>query len=542
MDKKKIKELVDSLSLDELIGQVLSYVIPNKLTDEVLEKLEKDLAYMKPGAIFVNTLPAEDIKKVISIVNKYTKVPVIVQADTENGPFPCVKDCSHRLPRAMAWGACDDAALIEKGGEATAQLCRKNGIHWAMAPVVDINLLKDDPVTCTRATSDSPKQVVKIAGAYLRGLQKNGLMATAAKHFPGGGCSDINGHFGTGVINLSREEWFNTYGYVYKEIIKANPVSIMTAHLSVPSLQSESEKSGVAGYVPATVSYDLTTRLLREELGYEGCIISDALSMVGVAAIVPEERLPIEFLNAGGDMALMVEPSYVDIIKNALEKGEVTLERIKDAVEHILAVKDFVGLLDDVEKEVEVTEDIEAIATEIAEKSITFVRNLDDVLPLNLKKGDHVLVCNLVCRDMITPYRPSFDPLKAALEERGIRVTMFTNPTHRDIEKVYTEDYPVAVLCNLRHSEEDSTGSSMRLTWDNAMTLWRGYIFKHPKVVFTSFGDPYKLYELPYLRTYVNAYSSTKESQEAAVRVLLGEVKAQGKNTVALDGIFEREV
>ena len=223
MDKQQIKDLVDSLSLEDLIGQVLSIVIPGNLTDEALEKLEADLAYMKPGAVFVNSLSAEDIKKVIDLTNKYTKVPVIVQADTEIGPFPCVKDCSHRLPRAMAWGACDDATLIEKGGEATAQLCRKNGIHWAMAPVVDINLLKDDPVTCTRATSDSPKQVVKIAGAYLRGLQKNGLMATAAKHFPGGGCSDINGHFGTGVILQSREQWFDTYGYVYKEIIKTIP-------------------------------------------------------------------------------------------------------------------------------------------------------------------------------------------------------------------------------------------------------------------------------------------------------------------------------
>jgi len=542
MNKQQIKTLVNSLSLEELIGQVLSYVIPVHLTDEALEKIEKDLSYMKPGAIFINKATAEEIKKVSDIANKYNKIPVIVQADTENGPFPCVADCSHRLPRAMAWGACDDAELIEKGGVATAQLCRRNGIHWAMAPVVDINLLKDDPVTCTRATSDSPKQVVKIAGAYLRGLQKNGLMATAAKHFPGGGCSDINGHFGTGVIRQSREEWFSTYGYVYKEIMKDNPVSIMTAHLSVPSLQSDAEKSGAAGYIPATVSYDLTTKILREELGYEGCIISDALSMVGVAAIVPEERLPIEFLNAGGDMALMVEPQYVDIIKSAVERGEVSVERLKNAAEHVLDVKNFVGLLDDCEKSVEVTEDIEEIATEIANKSITFVRNLDDVLPLGLKAGDHVLVCNLVCRDMITPYRPSFDPFKEALEARGIRVTMLKNPSHREIEQIYNEDYPDAVFCNLRHSEEDSTGSSMRLIWANAMTLWRGYIFKHPKVVFTSYGDPYKLYELPYLRTYVNAYSSTKESQEAAVRVLLGEIKAQGKNPVRLDGVFECEV
>ena len=542
MNKQEIRKLVDSLTLDELIGQVMSYLIPDNLTDEKLEALEKKLAYMKPGGIFVNSLSAENIKKVTDITNKYTKIPVIVQADTENGPFPSVKDCPHRLPRAMAWGACDDEELIEKGGVATAQLCRKNGIHWSMAPVVDINILKDDPSICTRAISDSPKQVAKIASAYLRGLQKDGLMAVSVKHFPGGGCSDVNGHFTTSVNLQSREEWFDTYGYVYKEVMKDNPVSIMTAHTSVPSLQSEKECAGVAGYLPATVSYDLTQKLIREDLGYEGCIISDALSMVGVAAIVPEERLPIEFLNAGGDMALFVEPQYVDIIRDAVEKGELSIERLKDAAEHILAVKDFVGLLDGEEKKVEITEDIEAISTEIANKSITYVRNLDNVLPLGLKAGDHVLMCNLVCKEVVNIYCPSFDAFKKALEDRGIRVTMLQNPSHREIEKIYNEDYPQAVLCNLRHSEEDSTGSSMRLTWDNAMTLWRGYIFKHPNVVFTSFGDPYKLYELPYLKTYINAYSATKESQEAAVRAILGEIEIQGKNPVGLDGVFEREV
>jgi len=542
MTKEQIRKIVDELSLDDLVGQVLSYLVPDKITDEKLSNLEEKFRHMRPGAIFVNSLSSENIKKVTKLANKYTKIPVIVQADTENGPFPSVADCPHRLPRAMAWGACDDAELIERGGRATAQLCRKNGIHWSMAPVVDLNLLKDNPCTCTRAISDNPDQVIKMGSAYMRGLQKDGLMAVSVKHFPGGGCSDVNAHFTTAVNLQNPDEWFATYGKVYTEIFKEGPASVMTAHTSVPSLQSEKEKFGVAGYLPATVSYDLTEKLIRKDLGYNGCVISDALSMVGVAAILPEERLPIDFLNAGGDMELFAEPQYFDIIKAAVERGEVSIERLKEAVERILTVKDFVGILDKPEPEIEITEDIEKISKEIAEKSIKIVRNLDEVLPLSLKEGDHVLICNLVFNDRVSAYCPSFEPFENALKSRGIRVTVLQNPLHRDIEKVYKDDYPACVFVNLRHSEEDSSGSSMRLTWDNAMTLWRGLIFKHPKVIMTSFGDPYKLYELPYVKTYVNTFSPTIESQEAAVKVLLGEIKPQGKNPVSLKGFFEREV
>ena len=122
----------------------------------------------------------------------------------------------------MAWGACDDEELIEKAGIATAQICRKNGIQLTYSPLVDINYNKNNPVVNTRAVSDSPEQVVKIAGAYLRGLQKDNCMAATCKHFPGDGMDDRNQHFCTTINPMSKDEWMKTYGYVYKEMIKEN--------------------------------------------------------------------------------------------------------------------------------------------------------------------------------------------------------------------------------------------------------------------------------------------------------------------------------
>lgn len=209
-----IKKIVQNMTLDELCGQVLCYLMPLKKTPEENEEIIKKT---KPGGIFVYSATPEEIENYTDTVNKYTSVPAVVASDAENGPVGPLKGDFTSLPYPMAWGACDDETLIEKGGIATARICRKNGIHWTFSPLVDINYNKDNPVVNTRAISDSPRQVAKIAGAYVRGIQKEGLMAASCKHFPGDGMDDRNQHFCTTLNTKSREEWFDTYGYVYKK-------------------------------------------------------------------------------------------------------------------------------------------------------------------------------------------------------------------------------------------------------------------------------------------------------------------------------------
>ncbi len=536
MNNSNIEEIIENMSLDDLCGQLLCYSVPLGKSENELAEFEEIFKRTKPGGVFMDVVTGEQIRAVTELVNKYTKVPVIVSGDTEHGPNP-IKHCESILPNTMAWGACDDETLIELGGKATAQICRKNGMHWSFAPVVDINYNKDNPVTNTRAVSDSPKQVAKIAGAYLKGLQSEGYMAGGCKHFPGDGMDDRNQHFCTSVNPLSKEEWMNTYGYVYKEIFKLNPGSVMVGHVSAPAFQTECDDMGV--YLPATLSKSLMTDLLRDELGFDGCIVSDALSMVGVSAVVPENELPVRFINAGGDMLLFAEPSYFDYIKNAVLDGTISTERLKDAVRRILKLKETVGLLSEKEPEVEITENIEEIAIKIAEKSIKIVRDMDNILPLNLKEGDTVLLCSLYYKPQNTD---RFKFLEEELNSRGIKTVHLKKPNHRAIEKVYNENNIAAVLVNCSVAQIDSIGGSIRIGWDEIVTFWRGYIFRHPKVIFTSFADPYKLYEVPFMRTYVNTFSFTEESQRAFVRVILGEIEAKGKNPIELKGFFEREV
>ena len=541
MDAKKIDALIESMTTDELIGQLLCYCYSPKWTDEEFEKLVKRT---KPGGLFFNSATPEMIKKFVDIANKEGRVPVIVAADVENGPG-CAIQGETLLPFAMAWGACDDEALIERAGETTAAIARKNGIHWTFAPDVDLSLNPNNPCTNVRSISDSPKQVVKIGGAYLRGLQKNNVMVACCKHFPGNGVDDRNSHFCTIVNDLSKEEWMATFGHVYKELIAQGVASIMPAHTAFPAYDDE-KIDEIVGYKSATFSQKILTGLLKEELGFEGCIVSDALSMIGSCSMFPENKLVPEFIKAGGDMALFAQPSDFDRIKEAYESGDLSLERIKDAVRRILVLKKRARILEDnklCEDDIEIKYDIKAIADEIGERSIKIVRNAKGVLPVKLEKGDRVLVINIQrveAARVVSPMVRYLDEFENELRARGLEVEVLTNPGHVTVKEKMKDAKTVFVNCKI--GVQDYLGGSLRVAWANIMTFWRGFLFEHPSVVFTSFGDPYKLHEFPYLYTYVNAFSSSEASQRGAVKVLLGEKPMVAKSPVNHKGYFEREV
>lgn len=534
---RKIEELISSMSIDELCGQVLCYNIPTNSNN-----IEEDIKSTKPGGIFLYGINPEKIKNFTDTINKGVKVPVVVATDVENGPGGGVLEGEYTaLPMPMACGAADDEMLMEKAGIDTARICRKSGFHWTFSPVVDINYNPDNPVTNIRAVSDSPKQVVKIAGAYMRGLQCEGNMAATCKHFPGDGMDDRNQHLCTTVNSMSKDEWMNTYGYVYKEMFKQNVAAVMIGHISLPAYQSEDECDKVTGYKPATLSYNLITKLLKEELGFNGCVVSDAMSMIGVAAVTAKKDLAVEFINAGGDMILFAEPEDFDHLKKAVLGGRISMSRLKDAVRKVLELKEKVGLLDDMPKAVKEPECIEETALKIAEKSISIIRNTENILPLNINKGDNILLCNITEKEAGPDIVP-FDTLKQEFEKRGINVTVIENQGHREIKKLIDEKSPYCVLVNSRLSANECNGGSGRLNFRQMMCFWRGCIFNNPRVVFTSFGDPYKIHEVPFMRTYVNAYSSTVEMQKAFVKVILGEIEAKGKSPVDFPGYFKHEV
>lgn len=522
-----VKGYVSELSDEELVGEVLSWEFSSNTTnEELLAAVKKN----KISSFFANNLPLDKINFLKKAIKENSKSPCLITADVERGPilYPELKAYHTSM---MSLGAARDPSLAFEIGKYTARLCRGVGIGLTLSPVIDINYNANNPVTNTRAASDDPDTVLSDAGSYGRGLRSEGNLAITLKHFPGDGRDDRNQHFCTTVNDMTKDEWMATYGRLYKTMIDEGAEAVMSAHIALPWRDPSFDE---CGNMPASLSKTLMTDLLKGELGFDGCIISDAMCMVGTAARVPVERLSIEFLKAGGDLVLFPEKEDHKRILEALRSGYLERERLVDAAERVVKLKAKLGLFDG--REYNVTEDdiktVKSLLEKAAEKSVTLVRDVDGILPLKLKKGSKVLAITLSPSPKDHP-ADDFPGFADVLAERGYEVIRMTNPSHYRVDEVINKVDAVFVTSII--DTTNCTGSSLRLGWNNMLTFWRGYIFKNKNLAFISLGDPYKLTELPFLKCYINSYVKSKAALEAAIAACLGEKEFTGKSPIKLN-------
>lgn len=534
---ERVKKLIQNMTDEELCAEVMCWEFRADLGKRAIEK------YIRENRIsnffYQSSYTKEHGRWIIDTIRKYSKTPVLVAADVENGPPRSVVGASV-CPELMALGAaCDEDGVFEMG-RLTAKICRGVGINFTLSPVVDINFNFKNPVTNVRSVSDDPDRVYKIASAYSKGMRSDGRFATCAKHFPGDGVDDRNQHLLTTVNSLSIEDWWASYGKVFRQIIADGVDSVMVGHIALPSYGTESDEIGP---YPASISKRLITDLLKGELGFMGCVISDAMSMVGVASRLPAGRLAVEFFLAGGDMLLFPERGDYQRVLKAVKTGEIPKERMLDAALRVLTLKERIGLLDECENDCEEYDIKDAdrifeLGTVLAEKSITLIRNFDNIVPLKLAKGSRILQINISYAKK-NERSNTIPTLTTALEAEGYSVDFMTNPTHYRVDNVVDGYDAVIIACDI--SSRKSSGSSLSTDWNNIMAFWRGYALRGRNVVFISFGDPYKLYDLPFLHTYINAYSPSDSSIRAAVKAVLGKIPFAGKSPVSLPGFFDRE-
>ncbi|MBR2374981.1 MAG: hypothetical protein IKA88_01700 [Clostridia bacterium] len=542
-----LKKLVNEMSVEDLCGQVLCYDIqPEDTVEETYDVIER----IRPGSLFLCGTSKDTLEELeehfqrdkgfYKHATKVTGVPCIMATDIENGPG-CMYGPLPVLPAPMAWAACNDETMIERAGELTGRICRKNGVHYSFGPVVDLNINFRNPLTASRSISDDADRIIRIGGAYTRGMQKSGYMAATAKHFPGDGVDERNQHFMTTVNDLSKEEWMASYGKVYKEMFKQGVASVMVGHISCPAFQPD--EIDEYGALPGTLSKNLMTDLLKGELGFEGCVVSDAMSMIGACARVPGEKLGISFFKAGGDLMLFPEAEEYDRLVNAVKSGELSIERMRDAAYRVLKLKEKVRLFEDqaaIEAEIgDVSADIEelyALAQQIAEQGVKTVRNFAGVLPVKKQNGK-VLMLKVGGSFFHTePDNSYFEHMEDEFKKNGWEVTSLFYAKHRKV-KAIMDDYDLIVVPCVGNMH----GQTLRVGWDNIMAFWRGYALQHPNVVFVGLDDPYKLFDFPYAKTYINAFGGTEPCQRAAVKLILGQIESKGKNPVSFREFFQRE-
>lgn len=542
-----IKRIVDNMSVEELCGQVLSYdVQPNDTEEETYEVIRR----IRPGSLFLVGEHKQTIAELAPKFkrdNEYAKYatelmgnPLLVCTDVENGPGSYCRPLPE-LSNPMSWGACNDEKLLERAGELTGRICRKIGIHYALAPIIDIFYNFRNPTMQARSISDDPNRIIRLAGAYIRGMQKNNYLAACIKHFPGSGVDERNAHFVTEINSLSREEWMVTYGKTYKELFEKEDVpSVMVGHIACPAFQPDDFDE--YGPYPCTISKNLMTDLLKGELGFKGCVISDAMSMIGTCALVPEDKLAVSYIKAGGDLLLFPEAHEYDYLVEAVKSGEIPMERIRDAVYRVMKLKERVRLFEDTDISAEIGDiegdikELEEISQKIAEGAVKIVRNNAGVLPIKKEKGKVLLVKVGGSFFHTEPDNAPFIHMEQEFKAQGWEVDSLFYAKHRKLKELVPKYDLVVVPCH-----GNFHGSTLRPGWDNMMAFWRGYILQHPNLVFVGLDDPCKLFDFPYAKTFINTFGTAPALQRTAVKVILGKAEAKGKNPISFQNFFQRE-
>jgi len=520
-----VDKTLHGLTLAECVGQLLCLSQFHDAREYWLPLLDK----IHFGAVRGRSATAASYRSFLAEMQQNSPIPLLVPANMEHGAAE-IPGYGTDFPWPMGMGAANDERLMAIMGQAIATEARAIGVNWLFNPVVDLNYNFNNPITNIRALGDDPERVSRLATIWLQAMQQHGVAATA-KHFPGDGIDDRDQHLLTSVNSLPFDQWLETFGVVWKAVIDAGVMCIMPGHISLPDYQGYRDHPDAAP--PATLSRKLLIDLLRQELGYEGLIVSDNASMIGLTCHADADDLIVEAIASGIDIYLNADPEHdFDRLLRGVHSGRISEEQIYGSARRVLEMKARLNLFSDPFGPAPTNEQqalFSHAAQAMADKSITVLRNSDQ-LRLTIAPGATVLT---VTYGQLMPHMGivDLDIFDQELRARGFTVEHLLNPTSDEVrQKAETVD---AVFINLYKSPIMPLGTA-RLTDTFRTWGWRSLYRKHPNVAYTAFGSPYVAYELPPVPRLIATYGSSDCSQQAAVKVWLGEVEAQGTLPVRL--------
>ncbi len=465
-------------------------------------------------------------------------VPLFISCDQEGGHVRFMRSGATEVPSNMGLAATGDP---HAAGEAAAILAAELvavGVNWNLAPVADVNSNPENAVIGVRSYSDDPEVVSACVRSAIHAYQAAGLLA-CAKHFPGHGDTSVDSHIGLPTIAHPREHLERIEFVPFRAAIQAGVASIMTAHLLVPALDDE--------WI-GTLSAPILTDVLRGELGFQGIIITDALEMRGVTDLLPEPQAAVESVRAGADALLTARTTDVNeetfrALLQAVRSGRIPAARFEAAVQRLLAAKaDHVAQLprvdaDRAEREVGSAEN-QRRALQLARRTITVVRDDRAALPLARDLGDRLVVISPLgtARTMIEKWTSGASPLGQAIAARApgaLEIAVEYPPsaaTLRDVEHAVASASIVVVgtLNAILDPDQVRLAETIR---DNAPAA---------RLVVVALRTPYDLLRLPWIETFVCAYTSVEPSVVALSEVLFGEIAATGRLPVALPDLYPR--
>jgi beta-N-acetylhexosaminidase len=566
------------MSLDERIGQLISVGINATFLNQdsdAFKALRHQVEDNHVGGIILFRGPVYESVVLSNRMQKLARYPLLISADLEAGSGMRFDDTVN-LPWNMAVGATDNPDYARRQGALTAHEARALGVQQIYAPVADVNNNAANPVINVRSYGEEPAAVGRFVAAFIEGAQSNGVIATA-KHFPGHGDTATDSHRGLPEINVSRER-LNTIEFVpFRAAVAAGVGSVMTGHIGMPQIDptavvplprdvklkpidtdEEGEVVVEKGTMPTTLS-PVMNGILRRDLGFDGLIVTDAMSMSGLTLYFTQEEASVRALEAGAD--LLLKPADPDAalrgVREAVMKGRLKEERINQSARKVLAAKYDLGLvkeritpLEAIDMNVAGRESTE-LAREIAEHAITLVRNDDKLVPLNsLKRGAHIFNLAITNGDDRSWIANAFssaigrtlcslpgDPLCGRKVET---VVLDDRSSDAEVQKALEHAKGAdLVIASLYGRVRTGQARSVGLPEPGAKALSALTSSKLPLITI-SFGNPYLLQSFPELRTYVVAYGDMPSLQQAAARALLGEIDITGKLPISLPGLYPR--
>lgn len=550
-----VKQTIASMSDEEKVGQLFWQLTASQEEGYLRELMEK---YHLGGCRY-NGMPGAKVLEQNKTLQKYAKVPVFVACNPETGGSGVCSDGTF-VSSQVKIGATNKTEYAQAMGRVSGAQIAATGCNMAFAPVVDITYNWECEEILSRAYGNRPELVAAMGKAYMNGIHQNPGVASCAKHFPGNGQDYRDAHISNNVNHFGQEKWMQTYGYVYKTLIDGGLPAIMGGHILMPEYMKELHPDITPEELrPATLCPEIMTGLLRDKLGFNGMVVTDASHMVGMTNQMKRADMLPAAINAGCDMFLFFNDPQEDFdtMLNAYRSGVISQERIEEALTRILGLKAAMGLNKKSRAElcpsaealpaVLNNPEFKAVAPAISRDALTLVKyKQEGVLPLSPEKTKRVMIVQVKGTDGpmaalaamamagAAPRKTPAEKLRDRLVEKGFDAFIYISP----LEKMVAEakaGKPVNLnmyFAGKNAISEFVAGQDLVITLFNVgnghptFGLSKGggeipwYVHELP-VVGISVSKPTMLADCPMLQTYINTYDSNDDTMDALVDALL---------------------
>ncbi len=522
-----IDSIIKNMGLDEKIGQLFMLQAYSNLNKDHENYITEMITKYKVGnLIFMKGTP----EKQAELCNKFqnaAKVPLLIGIDGEWGLDMRLKN-TYRFPWNMTLGAVENDSLIKQFGEHIGKHCKRLGVHINFAPVIDINTNSNNPIIGNRSFGENKYNVSQKAISFIKGMQGVGVLS-CAKHFPGHGDTATDSHHTLPVLNFDKTRLDTVELYPFKQVINSGVASVMTAHLSVPSLESKKN-------LPSSLSKNVVTSLLQYKLGFLGLVITDGLNMKGASNYSTSAEINLAAVQAGNDLLLIPQdiPASINLIKKAIRLKTLTEERIDISVRKILKAKYWAGLhnykpidLENLRRDLNTVND-ELLHIELVKNSLTLLKSKENNIPIKNLEDKKIAYVSL--GDDSGNYF-------VKMLQSYTKIDLISDDNLKDlIKKLKPYNFVIVGY----HKSNSNPWKSYKFKANEL--VWLEKISRKKNVALCVFASPYSLLQIEdfsKIENIIVSYQNSRLSQELTAQMLFGVFSAKGRLPVSVKNYFK---